>query len=652
MDTRYPSHSSSRLSDVEQASLDRKAPSQTSYDLHHDQGYDPHSSSPHRLLGFRDADPSSVHRIQQPGVSRVEALYRVLPRNGALVWSLYFSLAAVTLCFSLDSSTTAAYQLFGASHFGQHGKLFGIIATAESILNAVSKPLLAKLCDVFSRQTAYLCVLVFYTLGYVVLATAPNPGAFATGRILTEVGQAGFDLITDIIVADLSPLQWRGVVTALTSSPYIVLPWIGNLLQARINRDRENGWRWGYGMFAIIAPVCVLPVVLILSYADRKAVRAGELSFASSRLETRAAVEASTIKVQRASLAERGRLLLRLLDEMDLVGLVLLATAFALILLPFNLRGDAKGGWSNPSMVAMLVCGAVVLVLFATWEARFASHPVMNRRVWCNRTFVLAATIDIFYFMGGSLRSTYYGSYVYIATDLSLVEWGYAVNALSTCALSVFGLAAGVYLRVFHRYKWLQVFGLCVRLVALGLTYWATGGRATTVAVVWCQVLNSLGGACSVVGTRVASQASVAHQDLASTVAQLALWTRLGGAIGSAVAASLWTGNVRRHLEEEGMSASTVDRIYGQPTVAKWLYAWGTRERQLVVGAFEATVRPMFLAALCVTVVPLLAGLLMRDYYLGLTQNAVDGTDNRGEVIEPPQARLPARMRGVGTASE
>ena len=60
------------------------------------------------------------------------------------------------------------------------------------------------------------------------------------------------------------------------------------------------------------------------------------------------------------------------------------------------------------------------------------------------------------------------------------------------------------------------------------------------VALVWTQILISLGGAFSVVGSRVATQASVPHQDMATVIAQLALWTKIGGAIGSAIATAIW----------------------------------------------------------------------------------------------------------------
>ena len=41
--------------------------------------------------------------------------------------------------------------------------------------------------------------------------------------------------------------------------------------------------------------------------------------------------------------------------------------------------------------------------------------------------------------------------------------------------------------------------------------------------------------------------------------------------------------------------------------------------------AYDATVKPLYIAALVIAFIPLIAGLLTTNYYLGKTQNAVDG---------------------------
>ncbi|KAL5335904.1 hypothetical protein BJX70DRAFT_304707 [Aspergillus crustosus] len=586
---------------------------------------------------FRSVDPEKAHELQQNGVSRIEAFSRLFGRRHPVAITLYVCILAVSVSFSLDQSTTAAYDVYATAAFNRQSYI-GIIEIAEGIIIAVSKPFIAKLCDVFSRQTAYIFILVSYVIGYIVVASSPNAAALCVGRVISSTGQAGLDLITDIIVGDLTPLQWRGFVSAMTSFPYLFLPFVGSKIQASVcSSDMANCWRWGYGMFCIIAPVLVSPIIATLYYADHKAKQAGELSFASSRLETRRAVDAGTMQIQRSSLNDQLITLRDLLNQIDIIGLFFLALAFALILIPFSLVSDAAGGWSNPSMIAMIVVGFVILVFFIAWELLWASFPILNRRVWNNKTFICAVIIDIFYMVSGNVRSTYYTTWVLVIKPWSQYNWGNFV-AITTVSLTLFGLLAGLYHRVFHRYKVLQIFGLSLRLIALGIGYWAVGDNATTAALVMAQLLNAMGGACSVVGTRVASQASVPHQDLAAIISQLSLWTKLGSSVGSAISSHMYTSKYMNNLLSEGLSAADAATFYGSSTSARTKFAWGSVEREAGIRAFTNTVRPMFLTGLCLSVIPLIAGILMPNYYLGKTQNVVDGTTNGGVVVEEGRA--------------
>lgn len=86
-----------------------------------------------------------------------------------------------------------------------------------------------------------------------------------------------------------------------------------------------------------------------------------------------------------------------------------------------------------------------------------------------SHSFLLAMTIDVFYFLSGFIRSLYFTSYVYVITDWSTDNFAY-FNNISTVALSVFGLFAGLWLRYTHRYKLLQLTGLNMRLLGMGLS--------------------------------------------------------------------------------------------------------------------------------------------------------------------------------------
>ena len=83
-------------------------------------------------------------------------------------------------------------------------------------------------------------------------------------------------------------------------------------------------------MFAILVPASLSPLIITLYWAERKAKRLG-LAPAMS------AFAGATWKQRTWNFIE----------QLDLIGLILLGAAVALILLPLTLSQTAKGGWDN-----------------------------------------------------------------------------------------------------------------------------------------------------------------------------------------------------------------------------------------------------------------------------------------------------------------
>ena len=248
--------------------------------------------------------------------------------------------------------------------------------------------------------------LGFYTVGYVIAATSHSISAYIVGEVFVAIGSAGLDLTNDIIVADLTPLQWRGFVGSLLSTPFIVNTWFaGEIVEAISSRNR---WRWGYGMFAIIMPAALLPAIITLVVLDRRARQEGLVNMASGNAARRAAREQAeregieaprgVIAVPAADKASSWKeSLIQGFHEIDAVGLVLLGFGWSLLLLPFSLSTYADGGWNNPSLIAMMVVGGILLVFYVVFEMKWAKMPSAPRRLVFNKTFVMAIIIDGFY---------------------------------------------------------------------------------------------------------------------------------------------------------------------------------------------------------------------------------------------------------------
>lgn len=196
------------------------------------------------VAGPREPVTSSQvgHIVQLSGVTRMEAVYRGARKSKAGFYLIGISVLVCAWAYSLDSSTTSYYSVYASSHYQQHSSVLSTLSIATNIIGAVAKPFTAKLSDLTSRPYMYLLALVFYCVGYVIAAASHSISAYVVGEAFVAVGGAGLDLINDIIVADLTPLEWRGFVSSLLSAPFIINTWFSGEIVAALSDQGE--WRW------------------------------------------------------------------------------------------------------------------------------------------------------------------------------------------------------------------------------------------------------------------------------------------------------------------------------------------------------------------------------------------------------------------------
>lgn len=245
---------------------------------------------------------------------------------------------------------------------------------------AVIKPPMAKVADVFGRLESFSIAAFLYVIGYVQMAASKNIQTYASAQIFYYAGTTGLQILQQIFIADTSDLLNRALWSNLPDLPYLVTVWAGPPLAERILETTT--WRWGYGMWTIILPVAFLPLAISLFINQRKAARLNMLP--PSPLQGRSAMQ----------------IVKHLWFELDVMGLLLLSAALALILLPLQLAATAKSGWRNPSMIAMLVIGFVCACVFPFWESnkRLAPKPFLPLKLLKNRTVLAGCAIAFFYF--------------------------------------------------------------------------------------------------------------------------------------------------------------------------------------------------------------------------------------------------------------
>jgi hypothetical protein len=243
---------------------------------------------------------------------------------------------------------------------------------------AVIKPPMSKVADVFGRLESFSLAIFLYTVGYIQQAASNNVKTFASAQIFYSAGSQGLQILQQVFAADTTDLLNRALFSTLFDVPFLWTVWAGSPIAQRILPD----WRWGYGIWAIVLPTCSIPLLLSLFLNQRKAKKMGILPPSPYRGK-------SAFQVAKS-----------LWFDLDLFGLLLLATAISLILLPLTLAPRAKGGWTNGSMIAMLVIGGVCLLVFPFWERskKLAPKAFFPKALFQNRTVLAGLAIGFFYF--------------------------------------------------------------------------------------------------------------------------------------------------------------------------------------------------------------------------------------------------------------
>jgi len=132
----------------------------------------------------------------------------------------------------------------------------------------------------------------------------------------------------------------------------------------------------------------------------------------------------------------------------------------------------------------------------------------------------------------------------------------------------------------------------------------------------------ALQGGFSVVGTQVAVQAAVPHRDMGTAIALLALWTSVGGAIGSAISGAVWTHELPKRLNMylgDVLNSTQIAEIAGSSPIAHV-----AEPRDLVIRAWDEASWALLLIALILTIATIPVGLWCVDFHLGDAQNAVE----------------------------
>jgi len=295
------------------------------------------------------------------------------------------------------------------------------------------------------------------------------------------------------------------------------------------------------------------------------------------------------------------------------IGVVIFSVGLVVFFLPFDIAASAPHGWASGYIIAMIVVGVIMLVVFTLYETYLAPVPLLNWRLLTNRTVIGACLLDATYQISYYCWANYFTSFLQVVNDLSVAEAGYVSHTFDVVS-GVLLLMVGFAIRKTGRFKWLLYIAVPLYIFTQGLMIYFRRANQSVGYLVMCQVFISVGGSIFIIVEQLAVLAAVDHQHVASVLALLNVVGTVGDAMGATISGAIWTntflGALSRNLPPSAKDA--IDDIY-EDLDTQLSYAVGTEARLAIQQSYGYAQTRMLAAGVGVMALALIWMLMIRN---------------------------------------
>ncbi|EEU40566.1 uncharacterized protein NECHADRAFT_57783 [Fusarium vanettenii 77-13-4] len=575
------------------------------------------SSEATPLLGAAvgDTSPSSSllpHRPESDGsrtqdkrLSAGVARMAVVSKNlttAHRVW-LFVGIFIVGYAYGLESQVRSAYQPYATSSFHLHSYL-STINVLRSVIAVAVQPTAAKVADVLGRFEVIAISTILYTVGIAIEASAQSVEVFCTGSIIYQAGYTCIVLLMEVLIADFSSMRARVFFSYLPAVPFLINTWIsGNITSAVLS---ATTWRWGIGMWAIIYPIASLPLLSCLYFLERRT------------WETEDGKESEEAAPLISPRTNEGRP--NLFDQLDVVGLLTLVSAFSLILAPLTVAGGTVSHWRSWYIILPLTLGFCSIVAFVLWEQRGARHPLIPFHLLRDRGVWSALAVRSLLNFAWYTQGNYLYTVLIVAFDFSVENATRILSFFSFFGV-ITGVLAGLVIFKIRRLKFIIVGGTCLFMVAFGvlIAYPGDPSKSSQYGIIAAQVLLGVAGGFFAYPTQASIQASASREHVAILTGLYLSFYNVGSAFGTCLSGAIWTqtlyGNLKSNLDFQS-NKTLAEAIYNSPFSIVPDYPVGTEIRTAIIESYSSVQKLLCIAGMCVCIPMVGFALALRNPHL------------------------------------
>lgn len=481
---------------------------------------------------------------------------------------------------------------FVTSSFQEHS-LTATTGIISNLAPGLVKLPYAKLMDIWGRPQGFAIMVGSITLGLIMMAGCNNVETYCAAQVFYWVGYNCLDFTMTIFIADTSKLKNRAFWIAFVASPYIVTVWAyGSATQSAL---KTIGFRWGFGIWAIVLPVACSPLFFLFYFNQRKAEKMGLIpKHESNRTPLQSVVH--------------------YVKEFDLIGIFVFALGLALFLLAFNLYTKQPDQWRSPLIICFLVIGGLLIIGFIFYEKYLAPVTFIPWELLKNRTVIFTYTMAASIYIAWYVWDNYFYSMLLVVYNQDVTRASYISN-IYTVGSSFWALVMGVIVRYNGRLKWQALyFGVPMSILGVALMIHFRHPGVDIGYIVMCQIFIAFGGGTLVICEQMTVMAVSRQQDIPAILAAEGMFISVGSAIGSSIAGAMWTGIFPKKLQEnlpvEAMSNFAA--IYGD-VETQYGYPVGSPERDAINLSYSQTQRLMLITATCLYAITIVSVMMWKN---------------------------------------
>ncbi|CAI7592849.1 unnamed protein product [Penicillium bialowiezense] len=549
-------------------------------------------------------DEDVVDEKAQGGTQKAQA--------STLAWTKNTLIAAYVLVWIVNfleyfsSGLLSVLSPYIYSGFQLHS-LTGLTSVIASLVSALIKFPYAKLMDIWGRPQAFALGVGFLTLGLVMMAACQNVQTYCAAQVFYQTGFSMIDFSMTIFIADTTALKNRAFWIAYAASPYLITPWIYGYAADEILAPNGIGYRWGFGVFAIIMPVVSAPLWGLWYYIQKKA-------------------EKMDLTEKKSSGRTFFQSVIFYCIEFDIIGLLIIATGFSLFLLSFNLYSYQAEQWASPMIICFVVFGLALIVAFTIWEKYFAPVKFMPWELIQNRTVFFTYSMVVSLYLAWYIWDSYFYSLLQVLFYQTVQEATYIAN-IYTIGSCFWCLVFGAILRYNGRLKlWAICFGVPLTILGVGLMIKFRQPDGYIGYIVMCQIFVAFGGGTLVICEQMTVMAVSAQRNIPAVLAIEGVIANIGGALGGTVAVAMWTGIFPVKLKAYLPASAQADfaSIYGSLETQQ-SFAKGSTTRDAIDHAYGDTQRLMLITATCLYLITWTSCFFWKDINVKKMKQQVHG---------------------------